>query len=155
MKEAVLITSPKNFFALLPEGLTAEEKRQRLEAMAYNKFEDDYDVPLSEEEIQAAETQLAHAQVQIMTLQEAKKKAVAQYDGPIKTHQAESKELTMQLKARTRQEEGMVYEVINDEDGRTSMDLYTADGTLLYSRPLRPTEKQMHIGEAASMRLTK
>jgi hypothetical protein len=149
------MSAAKSFFEHLPDTLTLEEKRARLEALAYHKYEDDYDVPLSDEEIKAAETQLGHAQVQIMTLQEAKKKAMAEYDGPIKKHQTESKELTMQLKARTRQEEGMVYEVINDEDGRTSMDLYTADGTLLYSRPLRPNEKQMHISEAASMRLLK
>lgn len=142
----------KNFFDNLPDTLTAEEKRQRLESIAYHKNEDDYDVPLSDEEIHQAETELAHAQVQILTLQEGKKKAVAQFDGPIKQHQTQSKELTLQLKSRTRQESGVVYEVINDEDGR-SMDVFTADGTLLYSRPLRASEKQMNINEMPGMRL--
>jgi hypothetical protein len=141
----------KNFFDNLPDSLTVEEKRQRLDAVAYHKVEDDYDVPLSDEEIHQAETELAHAQVQILTLQEAKKKAVATFDGPIKQHQTSSKELTLQLKSRTRQESGVVYEVINDEDGR-SMDVYTADGTLLYSRPLRASEKQLHLNEGG-MRL--
>lgn len=136
----------KNFFDNLPADLTAEQKRQRLEAVAYHKSEDDYDVPLTDEEIQQAETELAHAQVQILTLEESKKKAVAAFDGPIKQHKTSSKELTLQLKSRTRQESGVVYEIINDEDGR-SMDVYTADGTLLYSRPLRASEKQLHINE--------
>ena len=126
-------------------AMSSDERKTILEGEAYSVEEQDYMRPLDEAELSTLKNDLAQAMVQKGFMDNEFDEIKADFKERLKPIQATIKTGVMCLTSRMRNERGKVY-LIQDHENRM-MHTVTSEGVVLNSRPLKPEERQIMIGQ--------
>lgn len=128
---------------------TLKERRELLHASADKVEEGSYYKPLTEDELNAAKDDLTDAVIETNRLMEEKAELAKALNEQIKTKKVETKNLLTMIKTRQVEKVGVTYEMHNHTTGM--LECYDEDGDLLYTRRLKPDERQKTIMNEARL----
>jgi hypothetical protein len=126
----------------MPE-LSLNERRELLHAQADKIEEGSYYKPLTEEELTARKDSLSTIVLDHSDMVEEKAELVKGLNERIKEKVTEKKKVLQAIRTRQEERNGIQYHLQNYETGM--VEVYDEDGELIYSRRLRPDEKQTTI----------
>lgn len=132
--------------------MTAAEIKDQLESMCESAEDMTIRRELGEEERIKFQMELSNNAVKRAILEDAFEKIKQEYktnDNPLKLRNGE---IIKTLRTNTVEEDGLVYNVANHEEGR--MEMYSEHGHLVNTRPLMPEERQRNLS-ADSVSMTK
>lgn len=125
---------------LFPETMSAKDRLDNLQAMAYYTEETSYFKVLTQEELDERRETLTENYIKISDLDAEKKQVTERITAEQKPLKAENMELLQTLKTKSEKIEGVLYHVDDQEKGM--MYSYDANGDFISSRRLKPNEKQ-------------
>lgn len=125
------------------EGLSQEDIKASLDAIAYDVKEGSYTKRLTAEEVQACEKQYAYLSIEAAEATEAMQEKVKSMKAEIKGINEEAIVELEKIKFKTEHVKGILYEVVNEED--KVMEIFDENGICTEVRPLKREERQTKI----------
>ena len=125
---------------LFPTNMSAKDKLDNLQAMAYATEETSYFKVLTQEELDERRETLTENYIKISDLEAEKKQITENIKAQQKPMQVENMELLTTLKTKSERIEGVLYHVDDQESGM--MNSYDVNGDFIQSRRLKPNERQ-------------
>lgn len=125
---------------LFPPNMSAKDKLDNLQAMAYATEETSYFKVLTQEELDERRETLTENYIKISDLEAEKKQITENIKAQQKPMQVENMELLTTLKTKSERIEGVLYHVDDQESGM--MNSYDVNGDFIQSRRLKPNERQ-------------
>lgn len=102
-----------------------------------------YTKQLSDEEIAERKTMLFEKVDKILSLRNELKEIKKNYSDRINALEAEKEELVQVIKFGAESKKGTLYAI--DDQNKGIMGFYDSEGTLVFTRPLKPEERQISI----------
>ncbi len=125
---------------LFPENMSAKDKLDNLQAMAYSTEETSYFKVLTQDELDERRETLTENYIKISDLEAEKKHVTESIKAQQKPMQVQNMELLQTLKTKSEKIDGVLYHVDDQEKGM--MNSYDANGDFISSRRLKPNERQ-------------
>jgi glutamine synthetase type III len=125
---------------LFPENMSAKDKLDNLQAMAYSTEETSYFKVLTQEELDERRETLTENYIKISDLEAEKKQVTESIKAQQKPMQVQNMELLQTLKTKSEKIDGVLYHV--DDQDKGMMYSYDANGDFISSRRLKPNERQ-------------
>jgi len=120
---------------------------EMLEANSDSAEDRTYYVPLEEAEITERKSKFTQKSIEIARIEEKKKKIMDEFKEELNPLVGEKKELLEEIKIGAREEEGVVFKIIDHETA--TVGFYNQYGLLIESRPAMENERQqLTIGGA-------
>ena len=122
------------------------EHNERIHAMdskAHHTAVEDYEAPLTPEEIDAVKDRVTALAGSIQLLEDKKKELVAELTGQIKPKKEEFANIVRESRSGMRTENGKVWYM--DDQKKGTMERVTEEGIVLSTRPLRRDERDTSI----------
>lgn len=113
---------------------------EMLEANSDSAEDRTYYVPLEETELSERKSKFAQRSIEIARIEEKKKKIMDEFKEELKPLIGEKKELLEEIKIGAREEEGVVFKIIDHETA--TVGFYNQYGLLIESRPAMENERQ-------------
>jgi hypothetical protein len=132
-----------DFYDQTFEGLSDQERKERLEAIADNLENRAYTKPLNDIELAARKDQLANVSIELNDIAIEKKAAIDHYKEMEKVPLETKKDLLQAIKFKSVQISGTLYGIANHVEGM--MYFFDQAGTCVDARPLLQAEKQLRI----------
>ncbi|MFC7347272.1 hypothetical protein ACFQO9_11140 [Chryseobacterium zhengzhouense] len=125
---------------LFPPNMSAKDKLDNLQAMAYSTEETSYFKILTQEELDERRETLTENVIKISDLEFEKKQLTEEIKAKQKPMQVQNLEIMQTLKTKSEKIEGVLYHVDDQEAGM--MYSYDVNGDFISSRRLKPNERQ-------------
>lgn len=125
---------------LFPENMSAKDKLDNLQAMAYSTEETSYFKVLTQEELDERRETLTENYIKISDLEAEKKQLTEEIKAKQKPMKVQNVELLQTLKTKSEKIDGVLYHV--DDQDKGMMYSYDANGNFISSRRLKPNERQ-------------
>ena len=120
---------------------------EMLEANSDSAEDRTYYVPLEETELAERKSKFTQKSIEIARIEEKKKKIMDEFKEELNPLVGEKKELLEEIKIGAREEEGVVFKIIDHETA--TVGFYNQYGLLIESRPAMENERQqLTIGGA-------
>lgn len=126
------------------EGLNSREREELLKSYAMKiEVDQDYEKPLSDEQISAAKERYTEESIKRDIKVEKFNEIKSEHNDELKKMNVQLQKNLHIVRTGTEQKKGTLF-YIDDQDNKR-MYIYNQEGELILDRPLKPEEKQTHM----------